>query len=303
MDEIKVFDLFTDETKPLTSSQLLQSERDAEIELRKRESDAIASRFADELTKRSPTKTMSPDYIASQPKTAVERYRVTPEEVEEILFHYASTSSIPKTTSLTGLPVTKVRAVVYSPALQDDLANLRLAMRQTVIRKMEETQTILLDALQDPDKLLSSSLTQISDVLREVSEIQMNLVASSQQRSMGLEMINPTDIFSGDELEHMAFLRRKLQAAGSGQTALPSGGLPGPHDASAVGSDYHDEDVLDPDFTLGESEEVDISDPKDPEEGISLLSEFAHQVMQDPDLDENEAKNAPNYAIFGPETG
>lgn len=191
---------------------LLQAESDRDDAARLRESDRIASQLQVELAKRSPTRTMSPDWIAAQPTSMRAKLRVTPEEEETILFHFSSTSSIPQTASLAGVGVDKVRSVVYAPDLQGRLSSIRESMRISVIRKIEETQTILLDALQNPDKLKDSSLTQISEVLTKISETQLNLLNASRSPEAIIREVDPASIFSGDELEYMAFLRRRLSA-------------------------------------------------------------------------------------------
>lgn len=217
-------DLTTSEWSSLSTKQPSPPDLQAEdAEARRRESEEIGSRYAAELSKRAPNQTMSPEYLATLPKSLAEKLRVTPEEEEEIFFHYASTSSIPKTASLSGLSLDKVRAIIYSPASQNSLRELREAMGASVIQKIEETQTILLEAMQDPGKLSSSSITQIASVFQDISETQMGLLAAArEQTGATVALSDPTSVFSGDELEYMAFLRRRLTAPASQLSAGPS---------------------------------------------------------------------------------
>ena len=195
-------------------AELLQTLADDEDEARRRESEAIASRLRQKLVdERSPMRSMSPDYVASLPSSMIEKLRITPTEVEEILFHYAATSSIPATVRESGYGQAKVRAVVYSPNSAEPLAALRSAMRISVIRKIEETQLILLDALQNPEKLADATLTQISSILEDVSTVGENLRSASRE-SGGLASVDPATVFSGDELEYMAYLRQRLTSGG-----------------------------------------------------------------------------------------
>jgi hypothetical protein len=152
----------------------------------------------------------------------------------------------------------------------------------SVIRKIEETQTILLEALQDPHKLETSSLTQISDVLRDISTTQLNLLNASRSAEALIREVDPTALFSGDELEYMALLSRRL----SSPTALPSGSSGG----IDLDSEFQPEPTaLEAEYDLSpSSEEVDISDgTTDPgdspssEENLNLLKEFAHTVMKE----------------------
>lgn len=175
------------------------------------ESEEIELRLSAERDLKNARRTMSPEYLASLPKSMIEKLRVTPEEQEEILFHYATTSSLPKTALATHLPLDKIRAVVYSPQFADQLGQIRDALRVSVIQKIEETQIQLLEAIQDPTKLANASLTQISSVFSEISETQLNLLRTrSEIAGSSAVLANPSELFSGDELEYMAFLRRRV---------------------------------------------------------------------------------------------
>lgn len=273
--------------RPLPAAALLDIEDGRAESARLAESEAISSRYSEKLAERSTTKTMSPDYVAAQPTSMITKLRVTPEEQEEILFHYASTSSIPKSARLADVSESKVRAVVYNPEGQDSLAALRSAMRMSILRKIEETQTILLEALQNEQKLNDSSLTQISDVLREISEVQHNLLAATSSPSAFVTEIDPSSIYTGDELEMMAFLRRRLSAPA---TPLPFGDSAGPSSIAHSEAD----DYLETEFDITSSTDVDISSdspierkPEKSENDLSFLSEFAHQIMG-PEDDKDE---------------
>lgn len=182
-----------------------------DTEQRKQESELIRDRMIDRHNRSYRPSVMSPEYLASLPASLAEKLRVTPAEEEEILYHYASTASIPKTATLTGLTLDKVRSIVYNPETQTRLADLRDAMRISVISKIEETQTVLLDAIQDPAKLNAATLTQIASVFNGISETQLALLQSTREATGGLALVaDPSSIFSGEELEFMALMRRRL---------------------------------------------------------------------------------------------
>lgn len=208
------FAAFADQPKDLSSSNGANGSNDVfDSEQRERESELIRDRMIARHNRAYRPSVMSPEYLASLPTTLAEKLRVTPEQEEEILYHYASTSSIPKTADLAGVGVDKVRAVVYNPQSQKHLVEIRDAMRISVISKIEETQTILLDALQDPQKLSQSSLTAISSVFQEISETQLALMTASRELAGSVATLaDPSSLFTGDELEYMAFLRRRLSA-------------------------------------------------------------------------------------------
>lgn len=251
------FGAFGETGGPPVAMTLLQEQEAEEEARRNRESEQIARLYEAKLQERAPNRTMSPDYVAAQPTSMRAKLRVTPEEEETILFHYAATSSLARTRELAGSSDAKVRAVVYAPDLQASLAGLREAMRVSVIRKIEETQTILLDALQDSTKLEKASLSQISDILAQVSETHLNLVQATRSARISEVEVDPTSVFSGDELEYMAFLRRRLSAKSpsalpyespSATSSSPDGGL---------------DDFLDPSFSVSETIEISVSADQD----------------------------------------
>lgn len=251
----------------------------SEDERRRRESHEIESRFADYLSKRSLTKSMSPDYVKSLPTSMKEKLRVTPEEEEAILYHYATTSSLNKTASACGVSLDKVRSVVYSPSSQTPLADLRDAMRISVITKIEETQTILLDAIQTPSKLDAASLTQLASVLSEISAVQLSLrdSLSSASRAYGLlQDADPADIFSGDELEYMAFLRRRLSLPSSASREM-AGSISGGESA------MNGHEFIDPDFVASPSASQETKEDFSPLGEIAGVPEFIHNLMKEPE--------------------
>lgn len=233
-----------------------QDSHDSEYESRLNESEEIEAEVARKYDANNRRPTLSPDYLASLPKSLAEKLRVTPEEEEEILFHYASTSSIQKTALASRVPLDKVRAIVYSPRFADRLGQIRDAIRISVIQKIEETQITLLDTLQDPDKLRDASLTQIASVFSTISEAQINLLTSQGfQTGAHAAVADPSQIFSGDELEYMAFLRRRLSSPltppptsiGVGVEATdPDGGMTG-------------HEFIDPDFAVETPEKFEPS--------------------------------------------
>lgn len=180
-------------------------------ELRRRESEEISARYAQELEKRNYVTPMAQGFVAARPTSMMEKLRITVEEEEEALFHFAATRSIHKTASSCGISLDKVRAIVYAPQNQDHLGELRTAMRMSIVEKIGETQTVLLDELQNPVKLNDSSLTQIASVFEKISETQVNLIRASRENagSMG-NTIDPTAVFSAEDMEYMALLRRRL---------------------------------------------------------------------------------------------
>jgi hypothetical protein len=183
---------------------------------RRRESEQIQREYERELQKRSPQRTMSPEYLATLPSSLAEKLRVTPEEEELILYYYAATASVPKTAEACGVSLDKVRAIVYNPRSQSAISDFRDEMRLSVINKIEETQSALLEALQDPDKLRDSSLTQISSVFAQISETQLSLrTAERESARASASIADPTVIFTGEELEYMALLRRRVSSGGT----------------------------------------------------------------------------------------
>ena len=243
--------LVFDETKsPTVFDELTESED----ERRRREHDSVAATVQKEWDRRSPQRTMSPDYVNSQPKTMRAKLGVTPEEEELTLFHYAATASIPKTVELSGVSAPKVRAVVYAPDLSASLQTLRDAMRVSVLRKIEETQEILLDALQDPSKLEKATLSQLSEVLGQVSEVHQNLVSATRGSGGAFgNSVRIEDAFTPEELEYMAFLQRRLT---SGVTPVE---LPFEVPIYGESENNHLEDFVEPDFVASGGVEVDLS--------------------------------------------
>ena len=220
---------------PLDSANAILSAHSDEA--RKRESDAIARAVEEELLKRNAVTPKAPEYVARMPKSLREKLRVTPDEEEEILYAFASKSSIPRTASATRLPLEKVRAVVYDPELQGNLEALRNEMRMNVIRKIEETQTAILETIQDPRKLEDSSLTQLASVFETISSTQLSLLSAARELAgASRPIVDPAKIFSGDELEYLALLRRKVEAS---PTALAAEVL-GEEDFSPSGHDFVD---------------------------------------------------------------
>lgn len=203
---------------PITRLTIPPSAKQDE-EQRDRENEVISQRYHQELEKRNASRSMSPDYINSLPKSLIEKLRVTPEQQEEILYYYASTSSIPKTAEASGVSLDKVRAVVYNPDSQSTISEIRDALRISVLSKISETQHALLEAIQDPQKLHDSSITQLASVFTDITESQINLTTAQREATgPSAALSNPSEVFTGDELEYMAFLRRRLSA---GPTAEP----------------------------------------------------------------------------------
>lgn len=188
---------------------------DDEAAKRAEASQRIEVKYAESLSKRgSNGRSYSPDYLATLPKNAIEALGITPKEQEEILFQYASTSSIPKTVALTRLPVDKVRAVVFNPPSADIIKVMRDRMRISIISKIEETQSVLLEAMQDEHKLSNASLREISNVFSEISSSQIALITANSEMNGPPELqVDPSEVFSGEELEYMALMRRKLSTA------------------------------------------------------------------------------------------
>jgi len=279
-------------------SALLQKVEDEERRSRDRESLAISDRYQKTLESRGVSHTMSPDFVATQPTSLKQRLRVTPQEEEDILFHFAATASLPAASRLSGVSLDKVRAVVYAPEAQDKLASLRSAMRASIIRKIEETQTILLDAIQTPSKLDAATLSQLTDVFTKISETQVNLLSAASRSSSAYAVeVDPTTVFSGDELEYMAFLRRRLSASGeSNKTALPHGESTGAFGNSqpadeilegAFGNSQPADEILEGAFDVSPSAiEVDISAPSTStasttENSDDLTAEFLRECFED----------------------
>lgn len=207
------------------------------------ESRQIEERFAGELAKRGPvTKSFSPDYLATLPKSAIEALGVTPQEQEEILFHYACTSSIPKTASLARVGSDKVRAVIFTPSASETLRVMRERMSVSIIDKIKDTQISLLEAMQNETKLQNAPLREISSVFSEITSSQIALMTASTDSALPPELqADPSDIFSGDELEYMAYMRRKMSAGP--RNSRPSGD-------SVDHSEFAGHDLVDSEFEV-----------------------------------------------------
>lgn len=232
---------------------------DGEADRRRQESEEIEARYAEQLARRNYVTPMAPEFVASRPTSMVEKLKITPEEEEEVLFHYASTRSIHKTASSCGITLDKVRAIVYAPQNQDHLDDLRNAMRMSVIEKIGETQTVLLDEIQDPRKLTDSSLTQIASVFETISETQVNLLrASREMNGPSSNAIDPTVVLSAEDMEYMALLRRRL-AAGP-----PPPLLSHEVDQSHVSMDGHD--FVDAEYSSSPGLEEEQDPPADSED-------------------------------------
>jgi hypothetical protein len=174
------------------------------------ENQEITERFRDSLDQRGRRSNFSPTYLKALPKSMAEKLHTTPEEEEQILYLYAATYSIHKTASACGLSLDKVRAVVYSVSAQDSIAEYRDQMKISVLQKIEEAQVVLLEELQDPDKLKVASITMISEVFSEISATQANLISSIRANQSPTDNMDPGRVFSGEELEYLMLLRRRL---------------------------------------------------------------------------------------------
>lgn len=154
----------------------------------------------------------SPEYMNSRPKSALEALRITPEQQELVIFHYASTSSIPKTCALTGLGSDKVRAIIFNPSSTPIIDEYRTKMRVSILGEIEKTQVDLLEAVRDQNKLKNATLREISLVFSEITTSQVSMMTASREVASGGfgNSVDPTKIFSGEEMEVMALLRRKL---------------------------------------------------------------------------------------------
>ena len=183
---------------------------DTPTDIRSRENEEIASRFQAGLASRAQRSPFSPSYINARPHSLAEKLRVTPEEEEQILYLYAATYSIHQTASTCGVTTDKVRSVIYNPVFQERIQAHRDEMRINVLQKIEEAQVVLLDALQDPDKLKNASITQISEVFTEISGTQASLITTLRETASPASEVDPARVFSGEELEYMMLLRRRL---------------------------------------------------------------------------------------------
>lgn len=198
---------------------------DPTLNARLSESAEIEQRFAASLETRNlnGAHKYSAEYRVSLPKNSIEALGISAEQEEEILFQYASTYSIQKTASLAGVGVDKVRAVIFNPTNSEPIRIFREKMRVSILAKIEDTQVALLEAIQDPHKLHSSPLRELSNVFTDITASQISLMKANQEAAGPSELqVDPSQIFSGEELEHMAYLRRRLALTPSGSNG-PSG--------------------------------------------------------------------------------
>lgn len=191
-------------------------------QLQESENDQIGEEYRGSIEGRGRRSTLSPSYINSRPRTLAEKLHVTPEEEEHILFIFAGTYSIQQTAKSCGVTQDKVRSVVYNPEMRERIQIHRDAMRMSVLSKIEESQYVLLDAMQDPDKLKNSSITQISEVFQEISEVQGNIVTSMREAANPATTVDPIKLFTGDELEYMAMLRKRIGSGDNGPKEYPN---------------------------------------------------------------------------------
>lgn len=223
------------------------------------ESDEIAARYRDQLSLRGHRSPFSPDFLNRQPRSALEKLRISAEEEENVLYLYAGTYSLHQTAASAGISLEKVRAIVYSPSASQKIQAYRDQMRVSVLQKIEEAQVVLLDSMQDPSKLADSSITQISDVFVEISGVQSNLV-SSLRESAGHTTIDPVDVLDGEDLEYLALLRRRLSVGPQSQST------------EDLYSYESSPSAISAEFSLGDSENLDPPDVPSGEDSLDLAS-------------------------------
>ena len=193
------------------------------VDLREAENAEIQGGYHAQLALRGQRNNFSPEFLNAQPRSLAEKLKVTPEEEEQILYLYAATYSIHRVSQDLSISLNKVRSVVYLPDNRPLIDEYRTQMKLGVLDKISETQQVLLDAMQDPDKLQNSSITQISKTFQEISEVQGNIVSSIRDSHDPTANIDPSQVFGGEDLEYIALLRRRLSiGAPDGAT----GGLP-----------------------------------------------------------------------------
>lgn len=251
---------------------------------REYENEEISGKFQAGLAQRGHRSPFSTDYLNSRPRSALERFHITAEQEEQILYLYAATYSLHQTASSSGIALDKVRAVVYSPQANERIQSYRDEMKVSLLQKIEETQVVLLDAVQDPEKLKSASITQISEVFVEISETQGNLISSLQSGGSSIREMDPTQIFDGEDLEYIALLRRRL-AIGSPTRTEDHASLDSPLD------------LIDTDFISGDSINLDPSDfPTHDNPGPEVDEEFTSQDNPGLEVDEDvfSHDNPPN---------
>lgn len=217
------------------------------------ENEEIAARYHDELARRGHRVPFSPSFLEAQPRSALEKLRVTAEEEEQVLYLYAATYSIHQTASASQLPVDKVRAIVYSPSANDRIQDYRDQMKISLLQKIEETQVVLLDSIQDPNKLADASITMLSDVFVEISSTQSNLLTSLRE-SHTISTVDPSELFGGEDLEYIALLRRKL-ALGPSATSQSEDPLPFENEPPAIDANFVEGDSVNLDPASGDSDQ------------------------------------------------
>lgn len=244
-------------TEPLMDSPTSEDFTD----IQDQENLEISDRYRSHLDQRGKRNNFSPSYLNTRPRDVLEKYSITPEQEEQILYLYASTYSLHQTASSCGIPLDKVRAVVYAPQSHELIQELRATMKISVLQKIEEAQVVLLDAMQDPDKLKDTPLTSISEVFTDISGTQLNLISSLREQHSSISEVDPAEAFTGEELEYMMMLRRRL-SMGS-KPALPEPDLDAPLDpwetdfsvtgeAAGPGDPDPDEDDFD-EYDLGDA--------------------------------------------------
>lgn len=215
----------------------------------------IQQAFHSQLAARGQISPFSPSFLNSRPKSLAEKLRVTSEEEEKILWHYASTFSIHQTAADLSISISKVRSVVYNPEFRDRIQANRESMQVGILQKIEEAQVVLLDAIQDPEKLKNASITQISEVFTEISGTQAALISSLQAaQGSSVANVDPARVFTGEELEYMMLLRRRLDIGERPDTTREAPDLDAPLEVLETSGMVLDHTPP----------QTDIDDPEDP---------------------------------------
>lgn len=201
-----------------TESSNVDQDQENLDSFRVQENEEISGQFRSHLDRRGQRSNFSPSFLNSQPKSALEKFHVTTEQEEQILYLYAATYSLHQTAASSGVSLDKVRAIVYSPLSTEKINHYREEMKISVLQKIEEAQIVLLDSLQEPEKLKASSITQISEVFVEISGTQANLISTLREAYSPTSDMDPGEFFTGEELEYMKMLRRRLDI---GHSAIP----------------------------------------------------------------------------------